>query len=118
MSQPGGGQERWIEEAMSAVSRFIREIQEPLKKMTESLMEPLKGEKLARDVAAFYKTLIGEGVPEEDAMEMTHEYLRGRIELVESLVSRLLTPKTVILPKTGKECPPKAVMEELEEGKG
>ncbi|MET1128566.1 MAG: hypothetical protein ABWW70_04545 [Thermoproteota archaeon] len=91
----------WMREALEvrhilkAVSDFISDIKAPLKDILDTMLAPLSGERLGRDVGSFYKNLRESGVPEEVAIEMTKKYLENRLRAfdiagkLEQLVSKL-----------------------------
>ena len=45
----------------------------------------LDGSKLGREVGEFYKSLVDNGVPEEEALKMTNKYFEKRLEVTTKL---------------------------------
>ena len=78
-----------LREVLKAVTEFIEGIKGPIKELVSMVLEELGGEKLGRDVAAFYKSLVDSGVPEDMAREMTMQYFRERISAVPSIAKLL-----------------------------
>jgi hypothetical protein len=69
-----------LREVLRSVSEFVRDLEEPIERLLNTLMSALDGSKLGEEVAAFYRKLRESGVPEDMAAEMTREYFRARIE--------------------------------------
>jgi hypothetical protein len=67
--------ERVIELAFEQIRQLIREA-------TGQAAEQLAGERLARNIAAFYKTLVENGVPQDIAARLTEKYLETYAEAV------------------------------------
>ena len=68
-----------IREILSAVSDFLKELKDPIEKLINTLLSLLEGEKVGRDVAAFYQKLKEAGVPEDLATDMTRRYFEERV---------------------------------------
>ncbi|MCE4601021.1 MAG: hypothetical protein F7C38_05590 [Desulfurococcales archaeon] len=93
---------------LTAVSDFLKEVQKPIKDLLETLLEPVRGDKFGSEIAAFYKSLVESGIPEDLAREMTKEYFEKRTKILDAMSS------ITNLFKGGK--PP--FMEALKHGKG
>ena len=98
-----------LREIFAAISGFLRDIREPLKDLINVLVDALNGEKLGKEVADFYNTLIKNGVPEELAKEMTKEFFNKKLEsapsvgkMLSSFTGMMRKPK-IIVRKEGKE---------------
>ena len=98
-----------LREVFAAISGFLRDIREPLKDLINVLVDALNGEKLGKEVADFYNTLIKNGVPEELAKEMTKEFFNKKLEsapsvgkMLSSFTGMMRKPK-IIVRKEGKE---------------
>ncbi|MEB2835958.1 MAG: hypothetical protein GSR80_001041 [Desulfurococcales archaeon] len=84
---PTGGSEsgesesdvRELKEILSALSEFLKGLSEPLEKLIDTILKIADGRRVGEEVAAFYSSLKGAGVPEEVAVEMTREYFHKRI---------------------------------------
>ena len=61
--------------AEALVKLVLDRLEESLRRMVEMNFELLRGERLAREVASFYKGLVEQGVPEELARKLTEKYL-------------------------------------------
>ncbi|MEB3789080.1 MAG: hypothetical protein GSR72_04230 [Desulfurococcales archaeon] len=72
-----------LREVLSAVSDFLKDIEGPIKKLIDLFFGALDGEKLGKEVATFYKSLIDSGMPKELAAEMTKEYFEKRTRLAD-----------------------------------
>ena len=68
---------------LTAISDFIKDIQQPIKELIDTLLEPIKGDKFGKEIAAFYKNLIESGMPEDLAKEMTKEYFEKRTKILD-----------------------------------
>ncbi|MEB3807042.1 MAG: hypothetical protein GSR73_05965 [Desulfurococcales archaeon] len=72
---------------LTAVSDFLKEIQGPIKDLLETLLEPVRGDKFGSEIAAFYKSLVESGIPEDLAREMTKEYFEKRTKVLDAMSS-------------------------------
>ena len=83
-----------LKEVLGSVSEFISSIKEPIKDLLSILMDQLSGDKLGKDVAAFYYSLKDSGMDEDTVKEMTKEYFNKRLEManviniIQNLMSR------------------------------
>ena len=68
-----------------AINDFMNSIRGPLKDLVDLLSNLISGERLGKEVGAFYKNLVDNGVPEDQAIEMTRRYFESRIAILESL---------------------------------
>ena len=64
-----------LSSAEALVKLVLDRLEETLKRMVEANFELLRGERLAREVASFYRGLVEQGVPEELARRLTERYL-------------------------------------------
>lgn len=76
---------RELREVLKAVSEFLVEIKEPLGDLLKTLMESVSGEKLAKEVSMFYKSLVESGVDPQTAKEWTEKFLDERLKSLPSL---------------------------------
>ncbi len=65
---------------LEIVDRVLARLEEAAVRLSREAQEAVKGERLGRDVAAFYHSLVDSGVPEDLARELTHLYLEKRLE--------------------------------------
>ena len=70
-----------------AISEFISDVSGHLKKLIDTILEPISGDKLGGEIGAFYRNLRESGVPEELASEMTRRYFESRIAILEAFKS-------------------------------
>lgn len=78
---------RELEGIFKAISNFIRDIQEPLQELIETLIGPIKGDRFGEELAEFYKKLKESGMPEDLAQKMTLEYFEKRMKILDALGS-------------------------------
>lgn len=74
-----------LREVLKAVSEFLTGIKEPLGDLLKTLVESVSGEKLAKEVSTFYKSLIESGVDPQTAKEWTEKFLDERLKSLPSL---------------------------------
>lgn len=89
---------RELRGVLQAISSFLRDIMEPVNELLNILINVLDGEKLGREVSAFYNVLLKNGVPEELAKKMTMEFFRQKLEATPS-IDRILASLTSIVEK-------------------
>ncbi|MEM2406698.1 MAG: hypothetical protein QXM26_04475, partial [Sulfolobales archaeon] len=58
-----------LREVLRAISEFLAEIREPLENLIKTVTDAGSGEKLAKEVATFYKSLIESGIDQQTAKE-------------------------------------------------
>jgi len=78
---------RELEGIFKAISNFIRDIQEPLQELIETLIGPIRGDRFGEELAEFYKKLKESGMPEDLAQKMTLEYFDKRMKILDALGS-------------------------------
>lgn len=74
-----------LREVLKAVSEFLKDIKEPLGELLKTMMESVSGEKLAKEVSVFYKSLIENGLDPQTAKEWTERFLDERLKSLPSL---------------------------------
>lgn len=89
---------RELREVLQTISSFLRDIKEPVNELLNILINALNGEKLGREVSAFYNMLLKNGVPEELARKMTEEFFRQKLESAPS-IDRILSSLTSMVGK-------------------
>ncbi|MCE4625995.1 MAG: hypothetical protein F7C35_09075 [Desulfurococcales archaeon] len=99
-----GGQED-IKEILDAVSAFIKSLSEPLEKLLNTVLKTIEGERLGAEVAAFYKSLVDAGMPQDLAAEMTREFFRKRISMLDlaGLIKEFVKKEIIEEEKEGEE---------------
>ena len=80
MAGQGGGETR-ISEIMQALAGLFRELGDIAAGLLEKAASMVEGSKLGGEVAAFYRTLVENGVPEDLARDLTEKYLEERLRL-------------------------------------
>lgn len=76
-----------LEAVFDAITKFIKDIQQPLRELFETLLSPIRGDIFGKELASFYNNLREGGVPEEMAQKMTMEYFEKRIRILDTLGS-------------------------------
>ncbi len=71
-----------LREVLSTITEFLNRLNEPLEKLINTVLSALDGEKVGRDVGAFYRSLVESGVPQEEAVRLTREYFKARVDSV------------------------------------
>lgn len=74
-----------LREVLRIISEFLVEIREPLENLIKAFIEAGSGERLAKEVATFYKSLIESGVDQQTAKEWTEKFFAQRLESLPSL---------------------------------
>ncbi|MEM0048491.1 MAG: hypothetical protein QXF10_09300 [Ignisphaera sp.] len=74
-----------VREVLKAVSEFVKEIREPLKDLLNTLLESFSGDRLGREVAAFYKSIVEAGVDPSLAKTLTERFLEERLKPLSSI---------------------------------
>lgn len=74
-----------LKEVLKALSEFLKEIREPLEDLLKLIIESSSGEKLAKEVAAFYKSLVESGIDENMARRLTEKFFEERLRALPSL---------------------------------
>ncbi|BAA79254.2 hypothetical protein APE_0299.1 [Aeropyrum pernix K1] len=69
-----------LREVLTAISEFIKNLEEPLGNILKTALSVMDGSKLGEEVAAFYRNLRDSGMPDEMVEELTREYFRMRME--------------------------------------
>jgi hypothetical protein len=81
-----------IKTILNSLTEFIKNLEAPMKGIVTTIIEAMNGKRLGEEVAAFYKALVDNGVPPEDAKEMTREFFRRRLEAtnIPYIIERLI----------------------------
>ena len=81
-----------LEKVLEALTRFLKDLQEPIEKLLRTFLDVFSGDKVGRDVADFYSHLKEAGMPDDLIIDMTKQYFRKRIamlDLVKALISEI-----------------------------
>lgn len=76
-----------VKEILSAVSEFLKGLKEPLEEFIRLVTESFSGEKLGKEVASFYKSLVEAGLDAETAKKWTEKFMEERLKSIPNLSS-------------------------------
>ncbi len=76
-----------LKELLKAVSDFIADLKKPIEDLLKVVIDQLSGEKLGKDVAVFYKSLVEAGMDPSLVEELTKKYFEERMEAANALKS-------------------------------
>ncbi|MCD6324120.1 MAG: hypothetical protein J7L55_03325 [Desulfurococcales archaeon] len=82
------GDEEDVEElkgVLSAISEFLSNLKKPVEDILMVVFKQFDGEKLGKEVSAFYINLINSGMDPKVAEELTKEYFRKKMDSVNIL---------------------------------
>jgi hypothetical protein len=68
-----------VKELLAAVSDFLKGLKEPIMDFMKIITESFSGEKIGKEVAAFYKSLIEAGIDAETAKKWTEKFMDERL---------------------------------------
>ncbi|NPA04901.1 MAG: hypothetical protein GXO09_02245 [Crenarchaeota archaeon] len=88
-----------LRQVFRAITEFMEDIKDVVKEFIELLGEAFDGSRLGREVGEFYRSLVDSGVPAEEALKMTREFLEKKLEIV----SRIGETLNVIRTGLGRE---------------
>lgn len=72
-----------LEKVLDALSKFLRDLQEPLEKLLKTFLDVFSGDRVGKDVADFYSHLKEAGMPDDLIIDMTKQYFRRRIAMLD-----------------------------------
>ncbi|USH00082.1 hypothetical protein K1720_00930 [Thermococcus argininiproducens] len=85
-----------LEEVLSTVSEHLPKIMDsifgPIKGLLNDVYDPEKAEKFGKNVANFYKELVGAGMDPDKAFELTKEYMDS-MNVIKTLVGAFMKEK-------------------------
>ncbi|HIH73660.1 MAG: Uncharacterized protein XD43_1111 [Thermococcales archaeon 44_46] len=94
--QKGKGDEEEIKElqqVLGTVSEHLPKIMDsifgPIKELLNDVYDPEKAEKFGKNVANFYKELVGAGMDPDKAFELTKEYMES-MNIIKTLVAAFM----------------------------
>jgi len=97
--EKGKGDEEDIEElhqVLGTVSEHLPKIMDsifgPIKELLNDVYDPEKAEKFGKNVANFYKELVGAGMDSDKAFELTKEYMES-MNIIKTLVGAFMKDK-------------------------
>lgn len=76
-----------LKDLLKAVSDFIADLKKPIEDLLKVVIDQLSGEKLGKDTAMFYKSLVEAGMDSSLVEELTRKYFEGRMEAANALKS-------------------------------
>ncbi|RLF80490.1 hypothetical protein DRN44_07160 [Thermococci archaeon] len=89
----GGDDAEEVSEILSAVSEHLPKIMDsifgPIKELLNDVYDPEKAEKFGKNVASFYKELVGAGMDPDKAFELTKEYMES-MNIIKTLVGAFM----------------------------
>ncbi|HHI00839.1 MAG TPA: hypothetical protein ENL40_05140, partial [Thermococcus litoralis] len=92
----GGDDAEEVSEILGAVSEHLPKIMEsifgPIKDLLNDVYDPEKAEKFGKNVANFYKELVGAGMDPDKAFELTKEYMES-MNIIKTLVGAFMKEK-------------------------
>ena len=92
----GGDDAEEVSEILSAVSEHLPKIMDsifgPIKELLNDVYDPEKAEKFGKNVASFYKELVGAGMDPDKAFELTKEYMES-MNIIKTLVGAFMKEK-------------------------
>lgn len=94
-----------LREIMGILSESVPKIMDsmlgPIKELINETYDPEKAERFGRNVASFYKELVGAGMDPDKAFELTKEYMES-INVIKTLVAAFMKEKMGKLDKLGE----------------
>ncbi len=109
----GEAKKEEIKEVFEGLTKMLLSLKEPMKELIDYVVRETSGGKLGGEVAAFYKSLIDGGVPEELASDMTRDYLKERLAIFRTFIEKTGTlnmpstpegmPRIIVTRKGGEE---------------
>lgn len=76
-----------LREVLGVIKDFIPEIMPQIKELIDMAMDALSGEKLGKDAASFYRSLVEAGIDEKTAAGLTKQFIEGKLSLLTSFKS-------------------------------
>jgi len=67
---------------LTTISEFLKEIAPQIREILNAIFEQFSGEKVGKDIAAFYKSLVEAGLDKETIKEMTMKYYEERVSIM------------------------------------
>lgn len=80
-----------MREVLDVIGEFLSSLTPKIRSLLEVLFEQFSGEKVGRDVAAFYTQIRNSGLDEDAAKEMTFKYFEERTSIIKILNEILST---------------------------
>ena len=78
-----------LRKVLSTVTEFMYQIKDLVKEFLDTLSKSFDGEKLGREVAQMYKSLVEAGMPPDKAYELAQRFLEAKLEAIPRLSSLL-----------------------------
>jgi len=80
-----------LKEVLDTISSFLKDLAPTIREMIKSVVGSLDGASLGEEAAEFYKSLIEAGMSREKAAELTEEFVKRKmavIEVIPSIISK------------------------------
>lgn len=94
-----------LREIMGILSESVPKIMDsmlgPIKELINETYDPEKAERFGKNVASFYKELVGAGMDPDKAFELTKEYMES-VNVIKTLVAAFMKEKMGKLDKLGE----------------
>lgn len=94
-----------LRQVLSAIAEFLDKLSKTVRESLETVLSGVDGSRLGEDVGNFYKRLVESGIPPEEAMKLTEEYFRKRLDsvpspskLIETFSRFVKRPRAIIIP--------------------
>ncbi len=71
-----------LRDLLASIAEFLNRLNEPLEKLLNTMLSALDGARVGEDVGNFYRKLLESGMPQEEAVKLTREYFKARVESV------------------------------------
>jgi len=94
-----------LRQVLAAIAEFLDKLSKTVRESLETVLSGVDGSKLGEDVGNFYRRLVENGIPPKEAMKLTEEYLRKRLDsvpspskLIETFSRFIKRPRAIIIP--------------------
>ncbi len=128
MQPKGSGEIDELKQVLGTVAEFMYQIKDLVKEFLDTLSKSFDGEKLGREIAQMYKSLVESGMPPDKAYELTQRFLEAKleaipkvssfIEMLQKSMSEGTKPPTPLVVTMSKGKPKIIRLEKKEEGEG
>lgn len=82
-----------VSEVLSAVSKFLRDLAPQIREILNAIFDQFSGEKVGKDIATFYRSLVEAGLDKDMVKDMVMKYYEERVsivKLIDKLVDKFL----------------------------
>jgi hypothetical protein len=78
-----------LRQVFGAITEFMYNVKDLVKEFLETLSKSFDGEKIGKEVAQMYKSLVDAGMPPDKAYELTQRFLESKLEAIPKISSLL-----------------------------